>query len=125
MIFFSLTSLGTLLILFTEKIDWAMIVTFLMLSSMAITGWYARKFGLSGFKTHGFSMLSAIVSLIFGIIFIVLIPVLTSKLFGFNDSYEAIRNLIILITPVVISAIAILFSKSIENKNTSEAVNSV
>jgi len=79
---------------------------------MSITGWYARRFGLSGFKAHRLSKLSAITTLIFGTIFIVFVPILFANIMGIEDTYLAIRNLIILFLPAVVSAIAILSTKT-------------
>ncbi|MDO6390433.1 hypothetical protein Q4E40_09875 [Pontibacter sp. BT731] len=112
MIIFSLTSLIGFIMLFIGEASWAAIITFFVCFLITVTGWYARKYGLSGFKTDRFSVLSAIVSLVVGGVFIVLMPIFFSHLSGFEDSYVAIRNLLILFSPVVISAIAILMSKT-------------
>jgi hypothetical protein len=112
MIIFSLTSIAGLIMVFNEKVTIPAILTFIVCSVMSITGWYARKFGLSGFKVDKLSKLLAVISLIFGIIFIVFVPLLFGSISGLEDSFVAIRNLFILFLPVVFSAFAILLSNS-------------
>ena len=116
LIIFSLMSIVGLIMILVEKINIAAIITFIMCLLVSVTGWYARRYGLSGFKTNKLSKLSAILSLIFGIGFIILIPILFANLFGFENTYLAIRNLLILFLPAVIASIAILSSKSGETK---------
>lgn len=112
LIIFSLTSLVALIMFFTEPLSVATILAFLMCLFMSATGWYARKFGLSRFRIYSFSKPIAVVSMLFGTIFITLVPILFASSFGFSDSWLAIRNLLIIFCPVVISAIAILASKA-------------
>ncbi|GAA4310939.1 hypothetical protein [Nibribacter koreensis] len=111
LIIFSLTSLAGLLMMFTEGISWAGTIAIGMCFLMAVTGGHARKYGLPEFKAQEFSKLSAVVSLVFGVLFIIFMPLLFMAGAGFEDSFVAIRNLLILFLPVVISAIAILASK--------------
>jgi len=111
-IFYSLTSIAGLILTFTGDFNLAELVAFLMCLLMSATGWYARKFRLPGFKIYRFSKPVAVVSLIFGIALLTLFPILFASLFGFEDSLSAIINLLIMFFPVVISAIAILSSKS-------------
>jgi hypothetical protein len=122
LILFSLTSLVALIMLFTETSSVAAILAFLMCLMMSATGWYARKFGQTGFRIYAFSKPIAVVSMVFGIVLITLVPILFASSFGFSDSWLAIRNLLILFSPVVISAIAILTSKS---KNSVEPKDSL
>ena len=89
--------------MFAEKFSVSLLVAPLLCLLMSATGWYARKFGLSGFKIHVFSKTIAIVSLILGILLVTLFPILFANLFGFKDSWLAIRNTLILFLPVVIS----------------------
>ena len=112
LIIFSLTSLVSLIMLFTKTFSVAAILAFLMCLLTSATGWYARKFGLSRFRIYPLSKPIAVVSMLFGTVFITLVPILFASSFGFNDSWLAIRNLLILFFPVVISAFAILASKS-------------
>ena len=111
LIIFALTSVVGIVMMFTQKFNVSIPLAPLLCLFMSATGWYARKFGLSGFKTDFVSKSVAIVSLILGILFVTLIPILFANSFGFSDSWLAIRNLVILFLPVVISAIAILTSK--------------
>jgi hypothetical protein len=117
LVIFGLTSIVGIGMIFTEKISVSVFFAPLLCLVMSATGWYAIKFGLSGFSAHIFSKTIAAVSLIFGILLIILMPILFASSFGFSDSWLAIRNLIILFLPVVISAIAILISKSTGLKN--------
>lgn len=112
MIIFALTSIVGIVLMFTEKFNVSVLVALLMCLLMSATGWYARKFGLSGFKIHSISKAIAIVSLILGILLVILFPILFANLFGVKESWLAIRNMLILFLPVVISSIAILSSKS-------------
>jgi len=112
LIMFGLTSIGGIGLIFTEKFSVPVFLTPLLCLLMSATGWYARKFGLSGFRIHILSKGIAAVSLIVGIAFLILVPIIFANYFGFDDSWLAIRNLLILFFPVVISAIAILTSKS-------------
>jgi hypothetical protein len=121
-IIFSLTSLVAVIMLFTQPFRVAAILVFLMCLVMSATGWYARKFGLTGFRIYAFSKQIAAVSVVFGIALITLVPILFASSFGFRDSWLAIRNLLMLFFPVVISAIAILTSKS---KNSVEPKDSL
>lgn len=113
MIIFSLISIVVLI----EDVDMAAAFVFFMCLCISATGWHARKFGSPGFKSNKFSKLLAIFSLVFGILFMVLIPILSTNLFGFDDSFLAIRNLLILFLPVVISSTAILISKPGEDED--------
>jgi uncharacterized protein YqhQ len=88
-------------------------ISSLFFLSMAITGWNSRKFGHEHQAVSQTAKISALVSLVFGLGLIILLPVLFSNLFGFEDSFLAIRNILLLFTPMVVSAIAILFSKKI------------
>jgi len=112
MIIFVLTFIAGIGLMFTENFNVPILVAPLVCLLMSATGWYARKFGLSGFKIHVFSKTIAGVSLILGIVSVTLFPILFANLFGFKDSWLAIRNMLILFLPVVISSIAILSSKS-------------
>lgn len=116
LIVFALTSVVGLGMIFTEKFNASVLLVPLLCLLMSATGWYATKSGLSGFKTNIFSKTVAMVSLIFGILVVILVPILFANSFGLNDSWLAIRNLLILFLPVVISAIAILTSKSAGQK---------
>jgi len=117
LIIFALTSIVGIGMIFTEKFNVSVLPAPLLCLLMSATGWYARKFGRLGFRTHVFSKTIAVVSLILGILLLTLFPILFANSFGFSDSWLAIRNLLILFLPVVISAIAILTSKSAELRN--------
>jgi hypothetical protein len=115
LIIFGLTSIVGLVMMFTQKFNVSILLVPFLCLLLSATGWYARKFGLSEFKTHLVSRSVAIVSLIFGILFVTMIPILFANSFGFTDSWLAIRNLLILFLPGIISAIAILTSKSAQS----------
>jgi hypothetical protein len=117
LIVFALTSIVGIGMIFTQKFNVSVIFAPFLCLLISATGWYARKFGLSGFQTHVFPKTVAVMSLIFGILLMTLVPVLFANSFGLSESWLAIRNLLILFLPVVISAIAILTSKSAEVKN--------
>jgi hypothetical protein len=112
LIIYSITSLISLLTLLIEKIDVGIIFVFLMCFSLSFTGWNARKYGLPNYRINRYSKLTAIVSLIFGIISIVIIPILLTSLPDSNDNYLVTLILAILFSPIVISSIAILSTKS-------------
>ncbi|HMG89223.1 MAG TPA: hypothetical protein VK589_04160 [Chryseolinea sp.] len=112
LIFFGLTSVVGLIMFFIEDFNISGIVASVTCLFVAANGWYARKFGLPEFKIHVASKPIAVVSLIFGIALVTLVPILFANSFGFVDSWLAIRNLQIMFLPVVISAIAVLSSKS-------------
>jgi hypothetical protein len=111
LIIFGLMSLVGLIMLFTEPFSLATILAFLMCLVTSLTGWHARKYGLPEFRPYAFSGPIAAVSMILGIVLITLVPILFASSFGFSDSWFAIRNLLLLFFPVVISAMAILTSK--------------
>jgi hypothetical protein len=98
--------------MFTEKIEYGIIITFFMFILMSATGWNARRFGLVNFKTNRYSKILAVFTLIFGIFFLVLIPIVFASQYKFNNSYVAIFTLFILFSPAVISAIVLLFGRT-------------
>lgn len=110
-IFYLIMTLVNLLIMFTEKVEFASIITLFMFLSMSATGWFARKFGLAEYEINRFSKPLAIISLIFEILFLIPIPIMFTTLFDFEKSYSMIITLFILFLPAVISAIVILFIK--------------
>ena len=120
-IFFSLTSLVSFLMIFTEKSKIAIIGTFLILLGMSITGFYTRKFGLPSFKLYRFSKPLAIFTLIIGTLFVILAPIIFTKVSGFRSSFKAIITLLIMFLPVVVTSVAILASNSTK-KTESESV---
>ena len=97
---------------FAKDFDISLILAVLICLLVSATGWFARKFGLAGFKMHVFSKPIAVVSLIFGVALLTLVPILFANSYGFEDSWLAVRNLLIMFLPVVISAVAVLSSKS-------------
>jgi len=111
-IFYLIMSIVSLVIMFTEKVEYGIIITFFMFLLMSATGWNARKFGLENFKTNKYSKLLAILTLIFGIFFLVLVPIIFTSLYEFDNSYVAIFTLFILFSPAVISASALLFGRT-------------
>ena len=115
LIIFSITSLVSLTLFFSEKINIGIVISSLMCILFSLNGWNARKYGLASFKIYRFSKPVAILSLIFGIIFIVFVPILFSSFSDSNSTFLAIRNLVILFSPVVISSIAILGAKPKKN----------
>jgi hypothetical protein len=110
-IFYPIMSLVALIVLLTEEFNYAVMVTIFMFLSMAVNGFYARKIGNTDFKTIRISKLFAIFNLIFGIFFVVLVPILFSTLFNINESYSIIIALFILYGPAVITSLAILTAK--------------
>lgn len=112
MIFFSLTSVVLLIMIFTENSKQIPIITFLIIIGMAITGLNTRNYGLSGFKLNRFSKPLALFSLLAGILFAILAPIIFTSSFGLNESFNAIITLLIMFLPVIISSIALITSKS-------------
>ena len=109
-------SISGLTLILTDDFKVVEILAFLMCAAMTTTGWHARKFGLAGFRIYPFSKPTAVVSLIFGVVLVTLAPIAFANLLGFQNSLSAIRNLLLLFIPVVISAIAILLA----NRNATE-----
>ncbi|MBN7814257.1 hypothetical protein [Algoriphagus pacificus] len=112
----SLTALAGIVIYFLEERNIYMIFSMLFFFSMGLTGWFARRYGLKDFGVNRISKLNAILSLIFGILLVIVLPIIFSNMSGIDDSFLAIRNLIILFTPMLVSSIAILTSR-IRTKN--------
>ena len=110
-IMFSLMTLAGAVLIFTEDSKMTAIIAILMCVVMSLTGWYARKFGLSDFRIHFLSKPMAVASLLLGALFVILFPVLFASISGFEDSWPAIRNLLILFLPALVSSIAILLSR--------------
>lgn len=119
-IFYLIMSIVSLVIMFAEKIEYGIIVTFFMFILMSATGWNARKFGSTNFKVKKYSKILGILTLIFGIFFLVFTPIIFASQFGFGNSYVAILTLFILFSPAIISAIAILFGKTKKNVEIAE-----
>lgn len=111
-IFFALMSIIILLIIFIENFDVYKLLTFLLFFALTITGWCARNFGLNRFKFYQFSKPLAILSLLFGILFVIVAPLIFVNHFGVTKSFGAILALVIMFIPATISSIAILISKS-------------
>ncbi|MEO9870096.1 hypothetical protein [Ekhidna sp.] len=103
--------LTSVVMLFSKEISTASVFTEIFFVSATVIGWTGRKYGSSDHSNNKLSKISAIVVIIFGFLLIVFIPILSINLFGFNDSYLAIRNIIIIFAPMVIVAIAVLRSK--------------
>jgi hypothetical protein len=111
-IFYLIMSLVSLVIMLTEKIEYSMAITFFMFLLMSSTGWNARKFGSANFNAKKYSKILSILTLIFGMFFLVFTPIIFASQFGFNNSYVAILTLFIFFSPAIISAIAILFGRT-------------
>lgn len=111
-VFFGLTSIVGLIMLFARDFSFSEAAASVTCLLIAGNGWYARRFGLPGFKSHVFSKAIAVFSLLFGIALVTLVPIVFASNVGFEDSWQAIRNLLIMFLPVVISAVAILTTKS-------------
>ena len=116
-IFYLIMSFVSLVIMFAEKIEYGIIITFFMFLLMSATGWNARKFGSTNFNVKKYSKILGILTLIFGMFFLVFAPMMFISQFDFKNSYSVIITLLIFFSPAVISAIAILFGqkKSIKN----------
>lgn len=110
-IFYPIMSLVAIIILLTEEFNYAVVVTIFMFLSMSVTGFYARKIGNIDFKTVRIAKLFAILTLIFGIFFVVLVPIVFSTIFNINESYLIIIGLFILYGPAVITSLAFLTAK--------------
>ncbi|WP_406684368.1 hypothetical protein N1F78_01155 [Seonamhaeicola sp. MEBiC1930] len=119
-IFYLIMSIVSLVIMLSEKIDYGITITFLMFILMSVTGWNARKFGSTDFKVKKYSKILGILTLIFGIFFLVFTPIIFASQFGFGKSYVAILTLFILFLPAIISAIAILFGRTKETVEIAE-----
>lgn len=112
LIIFSIMTFAALVMLFTEEFSAGTVITLILCVSASVTGWSALKFGLPGFRIYPFSKPVAVISMIFGIVFIILVPILFTNSFGLSDSWSAIMALLILFSPVVMSAIVILMSRT-------------
>ncbi len=110
-ILFGLTSILGLILTFAEGFEVYKFITFSAFSSMAITGWYARKYRLDGFKINKASKLIALTSLLMVVFFIAIMPIMLVTLFGVNKSLGAIYTLELLFIPAGVSSIAILSPK--------------
>jgi len=119
-IFYLIMSFVSLVIMFTEKIEYGIIITLFMFLLLSFTGWNARKFGSTNFIVKKYSKILAILTLIFGIFFLVFTPIIFASQFGFGNSFVAIFTLFILFSPAIISAIAILFGGTKEPVNIAE-----
>ncbi|WP_299782773.1 hypothetical protein [uncultured Formosa sp.] len=119
-IFYLIMSIVSLVIMLSEKIEYGIIITFFMFILMSATGWNARKFGSTDFKVKKYSKILGILTLIFGIFFLVFTPIIFASQFGFGKSYVAILTLFILFLPAIISAIAILFGRTKETVEIAE-----
>ncbi|WP_405210523.1 hypothetical protein [Dokdonia sp. Asnod2-E02] len=119
-IFYLIMSFVSLVIMFVEKIEYGIIITFFMFLLMSATGWNARKFGSTNFNVNKYSKILGILTLIFGMFFLVFTPIIFASQFGFGNSYVAILTLFILFSPAIISAIAILFGGTKENTEIAE-----
>jgi hypothetical protein len=95
----------------SEKIEYGIIITFFMFILMSATGWNARKFGSTNFNVKKHTKTLGILTLIFGIFFLVFTPIIFASQFSFGNSYVAILTLFILFSPAIISAIAIIFGR--------------
>ena len=71
-IFYLIVAFVSLIILFTEKIEYSIIATFFVFALMSATGWNARKFGPANFKINKYSKTLAALTLIFGMFFLYL-----------------------------------------------------
>ncbi|WP_298760664.1 hypothetical protein [uncultured Psychroserpens sp.] len=111
-IFYMIMALVSLLIMFIEGIDYGIIITLFMFIVMSATGWFAHKFGLVHFKIHRYSKVTAIITLVFGLFFLVLTPIMFNALFNFEESLTAIAVLFLTFIPAMVSGIAILFGNS-------------
>jgi hypothetical protein len=98
-----------------ENFDIYKLVIFLLFVGIAITGLTARNFGLNKFKLYQLSKPIAVFSLVFGILFVVVAPIIFVNLFGVKESFGAIFALVIMFIPSVVSSSAILFSKPRRN----------
>ena len=122
-IFFSIMSICCLFIVFEKKFEIWAVFTMLIFVAIAFSGFSARNFGSRKFRRYPLSKHIAILSLMFGILFVVIAPLIFTNLFGLRDSFKAIVALVIMFIPTVITSLAILFNKSgrinleIEEKN--------
>ena len=110
-IFFGLLSIVTLLIMIKESFNIYQLITFFLFIVMTFSGSHARKFGLQKFKLYKYSRVLALISLLAGIFFTVIVPFYLINLIGFQDSFSAISCSLIMFLPVLISSSAILFQK--------------
>ena len=118
LIFYTILSLVTFAILFLEELNISAIVSLTMFAAMAYTGWSAKKIKSLHFKRTKFAMVTAIISLLFGVLFITLAPFVFAKSYGIGDSYESIIVLLIMFIPAVVSSIALILKKhNVEQMN--------
>jgi hypothetical protein len=108
-IFFALMSIVSLLMIFIENFDIYKLAIFVLFVGMAITGLSVRNFGLNEFKLYKLSKPLAVFSLVFGILFVIVAPLIFVNFFGVKKSFRAIFTLAIMFIPAVVSSSAILF----------------
>ncbi len=113
-VFYSIMALITFLILIYESLEITAVLTLTIFIGMAVTGWNARTFGLNDSKHTCIIKLTAIFSLIFGLVFAIFSPFIFSSSYGIGDSYEPIIVLIIMFLPSIISSIAILLKNKVQ-----------
>ena len=110
-VFFALMSIVSLLMIFLENFDVYKLAIFLLFIGLTITGFSARNFGFNKFKLYQLSKPLAVFSLVFGILFVIGVPLIFVNLFGIIESFGAIFALAIMFIPTVVSSSAILFLK--------------
>lgn len=119
-IFYLIMSVVAVAILFFNDLDLSAMVTLLIFAVMSFTGWNVIKFKSTHYKRTLLVKFSAILSLIFGIFFIFLSPLMFASVYGIGDSYESIIVLLLMFTPSVVSSIAILTTPFSALKNVDE-----
>lgn len=114
LVFYTIMSFVTFTIMLLEELNISAIVTLTIFGIMAYTGWNAIKYKSINFKLTKFIKITAIVSLLFGVLFITLAPFVFAKSYGIGDSYESIIVLLVMFTPDIVSSIALLSKKKVE-----------
>ncbi len=112
LVFYTIMSFVTFTILLLEELNISAIVTLTIFVIMAYTGWNAIKYQSINFKRTKFIRITAIISLLFGVMFITLAPFVFAKSYGIGDSYESILALLVMFIPDIVSSIALISKKN-------------
>jgi hypothetical protein len=116
MIFYSMVAFLVLFKDINKTVNSLSILVSILCLLFALTGYYAKGFRLSGFKPHRFAKLLAIYSLTLGTSLIIVGLIHSISQMETKSFSESLIIFLFLSLPMVIAAIAILFSKAIKQK---------
>ena len=112
-VFYLMMSFIAMLSYFIEDFEYYKLVTSVIFLIMSITGLLARNYGSVGFNVTKFSLVTAVFSLFFGFLFVLIFPYI---LYNVNedktDTLKAVITLVILFLPAVLSSLIIILYKS-------------